>query len=243
MWILAYFTLHFVIYVILRAQFLFWNWSTLKTLSLSETLTAFIYGARFDLSSLAATTGLFILGGIWIEKKWLKAAWFGLCFLLNAALIVLNFGDSELINFTARRFTKSSFFLFGEANGNNLVTPYIGMTFLTILVISAYAVYSYRLIGLKPVNARNVKKAALSLCVLVMGVLFSRGGVQVKPLTYVDAKIFESSFANNLVLNSSFTLIKSLGRSSFDRLIAKAFFYYRKNALARKNCGPNFLLK
>ncbi len=218
MWILAYFALHFVIYVILRMQFLFWNWPSLKTLSLSDTLIAFIYGARFDLSALAATTGLFILSLVWTERRWVRAIWFTSCYLLNTALIILNFVDSELINFTARRFTKSSFFLFGDANTNNLVAPYIGMTIFTIFILSFYAVYSIKTYYVQLKKNSITKKVILSLSIIITGVLFSRGGLQVKPLTFVDAKVFESSFANNFVLNSTFTLIKSLGRSSFERI-------------------------
>lgn len=217
MWILAYFTLHFVLYVVLRLQFLFWNWPSLKSLSLSDTLLAFINGARFDLSALAASTGLFILALIWTEKRWLRALWFTLSFLLNAALIVLNFGDSELINFTARRFTKAAFFLFSDANTNNLMAPYVGMTLFTIFILSTYAAYTIKFYQLNQQKISNFKKVVSSLLVISVGIIFSRGGFQMKPLTYVDAKVFENSFANNLVLNSSFTLIKSLGRSTFER--------------------------
>ncbi|MBC7419982.1 MAG: LTA synthase family protein [Bdellovibrio sp.] len=199
-------------------QFLFWNWASLKSLSLSDTLTAFIYGARFDLSALAASIGLGILGAVWIERKWLRRGWFFIFFLINSSLIVLNLGDSELINFTARRFTKSSFFLLSDGSANNLILPYLGMTVFTLLLLSAYAVYTIKIARIKLLKRTPTKKAFISLAVVIIAVLCSRGGFQVKPLTYVDAKIFESSFANNLILNSSFTLIKSLDRSPFERI-------------------------
>jgi phosphoglycerol transferase MdoB-like AlkP superfamily enzyme len=217
MWILAYFLLHFMFYVILRTQFLFWNWSALQNLSLADTVKAFLYGIRFDLSALAATIGIFLIGAIWIKKRGLKAIWFILFAVINLTFFLLNFADSELINFTARRFTMASFFLLTEGNVTNWIIPYLGMTVFTIILFSTYVVLSYRIFQMKADYKSTGYKVFLTIVLLVAGILASRGGFQTKPLTYVDAKIFDNSFANNLVLNSTFTFIKSLGKSTFER--------------------------
>lgn len=196
---------------------MFWNWTSLKTLSLSDTLKAFLYGARFDLSALAATTGLFFLAAIWIQKRGLRAVWFILWGLINATFILLNIGDSELINFTARRFTKASLFLLGEGSVASWIFPYLGMTVFTIILFSIYTVMTYRVYAMQSEVKTTPRKVMLTGLILVLGIIASRGGFQTKPLTFVDAKIFDHTFANNLVLNSTFTLIKSLGKSSFER--------------------------
>ncbi|MBC7742812.1 MAG: sulfatase-like hydrolase/transferase [Bdellovibrionaceae bacterium] len=217
MWILAYFIVHLVVYFILRLQFLFWNWPALKTLSLSQTLQAFLYGIRFDLSALAATSGLFLLGAVWIERRWLRGLWFALFTLINSVFILLNLGDSELINFTARRFSKSSFFLLTEGNVANWVTPYLAMTIFSIVLISTYAVLNYRIFKMQIPKRSPLRKVINSLVVILVVILSSRGGFQTKPLTFVDAKIFNNTFANNLVLNSTFTFVKSLDKNTFER--------------------------
>lgn len=146
MWILAYFLLHLLVYFGLRLQFLIWNWDSLKNLSTSDILIAFFYGLRFDLSALAVPVGLFCLGWIWLSRtKVVSQIWFWFFVFLNCFLIVLNFGDAELLNFTARRFTKSSFFLFKEAQTSNIVTPYIGMFFVTIFSWALYIYLSRRI--------------------------------------------------------------------------------------------------
>ncbi len=61
-------------------------------------------------------------------------------------------------------------------------------------------------------------KALLTVLVLLVSVIFSRGGLQYKPLTFVDAKLFNNTYGNNLVLNSSFTILKSLGKTSLQRI-------------------------
>lgn len=219
MWIIAYFAIHLVIYLVFRLQFLIWNWSALKTLSFSDLTLAFVYGLRFDLAALAAPVGLFLIGLFWIEnRKTLRKIWIGLYTILNIFFILLNFGDAELLNFTARRFTKSSFFLFKEAQVSNLITPYIGMTFFTLAVILVYALTISRLFKIPQLPRKNSYKMAATTVTLLATIVLARGGFQVKPLTYVDAKIFDQSYANNLVLNSTFTLLKSLGKSSVERI-------------------------
>lgn len=230
MWILTYFLLHLLVYLGLRLQFLIWNWASLKTLSVSDILIAFLYGVRFDLAALSIPVGIFCLGWIWLQRAspFSRKSW--LCFftVLHCFLIVLNYGDAELLNFTARRFTKSSFFLFNEAQASNIVTPYVGMFFVTIFSWALYSYLVYRLLwapkksGQAPLSPATpvslFKKAGLSFGILVVTVILSRGGLQVKPLTFVDAKIFDQSYANNLVLNSTFTLVKSFGKPSVERI-------------------------
>lgn len=219
MWILAYFLLHLLVYFGLRLQFLIWNWDSLKNLSTSDIAIAFFYGFRFDLSALAVPVGLFCLGWIWLSRtKVVAQIWLWLFTLLNCFLIVLNFGDAELLNFTARRFTKSSFFLFKDAQTSNIVTPYIGMFFVTIFSWALYVYVSRRISRMPVKKMARGPKMGLSLAVVIAVVILSRGGLQVKPLTFVDAKIFDQSYANNLVLNSTFTLLKSFGKPPVERV-------------------------
>ena len=219
MWIIAYFAIHLVIYLVFRLQFLIWNWSALKTLSFADLTLAFVCGLRFDLAALAAPVGLFLIGLFWIEnRKNLKKIWISLFSILNILFILLNFVDAELLNFTARRFTKSSFFLFKEAQASNLITPYLGMAFFTLAVILVYAFTISRMFKIPQVPRKYSYKMAATAVTLLATIVLARGGFQIKPLTYVDAKIFDQSYANNLVLNSTFTLLKSLGKSSVERI-------------------------
>ncbi len=220
MWLFfGYFLLHLVIYTVFRAQFLIWNWSALKNLSTADYLTAFLYGLRFDLSALALPVGLFLLGWIWLSQtRWPKKIWLLGFTLINCSFIVLNFADSELLNFTARRFTKSSFFLFNDATGTNMVTPYLGMAAFTIMCWILYVFAMLRFLQKSNFVATRQRKALISLVVVVMTIVFSRGGLQIKPLTFVDAKIFDQSYANNLVLNSTFTLLRSFGKPAVERI-------------------------
>lgn len=219
MWILAYFLLHFAIYTAFRLQFLIWNWQGLKILSQNQILSAFLNGIRFDLAALAATVGLFYLGLFWVEKyKPLKKIWFFVFWLLNSILFLVNSVDAELVNFTARRFTKASFFLIGEGHVSNLILPYMGMATFTFLLLIFYAVATHFLYKKIKVEFSIPKKIAATLTTIILAIICFRGGVQHKPMTFVDGRIFESPLANHMVFNSTFTILKSLGKPTAQRV-------------------------
>ncbi len=219
MWILAYFFLHFAIYTAFRLEFLIWNWASLKVLSLSQIAEAFLYGVRFDLAALGAHFGLFAILLIWLQRpRWLKALLFFCLASVTVFLILVNAVDAELVNFTGRRFSKASAFLMNEGHVANLITPYLGLAFFTFSTLGLYltaTVYFYRRIQLQISIKR---KLAVTFAILAASVILFRGGFQHKPMSPVEARIFPETMANHLVLNSTFTLLKSFNKSSLERV-------------------------
>ena len=219
MWVLAYFFLHLAIYSVFRVQFLVWNWSNLQFQSGSEILSGFWHGLRFDLSAIAATTVVFFMGLYWLERFRIpKIIWFGAFWLLNIFLILLNCADAELVNFTARRFTKASFFLLGEGQIINLIVPYLGIALFGFALIGIYSFATYALYKKIKVRLPVYQKTGLTLLTLVLAAILFRGGFQSKPVTVVDGRIYANSLANHMVLNSTFTLMKSLDKPTVERV-------------------------
>ena len=215
MWFLAYFLLHLVIYTILRLEFLIWNRSAFAVISTSDLTLAFLNGVRFDLSALAALVGLCLLPLPWLGKKrTFRQGWLLLFIAINGVFILINAADTELFNFTAKRFSASSFYLLQDAHVSNLITPYIPLALASLLILFAYVVLAVRLANRFSYQGNWKKNLGASFAILLIAILCSRGGIQLKPLTFVDAKIFDNAFANNLVLNSSFTVLKSATRNS-----------------------------
>ena len=247
----VFFLFHIVIYMGLRAQFLVWNWPALKDLTGSELFLAFLHGVRFDLSVLAITVGLLLLGDFWLwQRPKLQKIWFSGWVTINAAFLLLNLVDSELINFTARRFTYSSLFLWKEAHVSNLVAPYLGMAIFSLFLLSIYFIgaalffrYHQRVLQSqlslssslsfkRQYSVQSIlQKIGFTVVIFLLMVLLNRGGLQTKPLTYVDAKIFNHTFANNLVLNSTFTFFKSFTKTS----LPKVHYFDRQKMLALLN--------
>jgi phosphoglycerol transferase MdoB-like AlkP superfamily enzyme len=219
MWFLAYFLLHLIVYMLIRIEFLVWNWAAFKALTSEQMLTAFMNGLRFDLAAVALTQGLCFLAVVWVaEKKLWRNLLLWFFALLSAAFFVVNTADVELYNFTARRFTAHSFFLVQDGNVSNLILPYIPLATASALIVLGYLFLSFKMIGKFKFEAGLLKKFLASFIVIVLSVLAARGGVQHKPLTFVDAKLFDNSYANNLVLNSTFTILKSASKKSLERV-------------------------
>lgn len=180
---------------------------------------AFINGIRFDLSALAPTLGFALLGAV-LLCGWprIAKAWLWIFAALNAALFAINAMDAELYNFTAKRFSWSSFILMGDAHVTNVIVPYLPLAFVSFLLVVLFLTRSFYFIRRFRLQANVSKKAWLSFLIIAVSVLASRGGLQHKPLTYVDAKIFDNTYGNNLVLNSTFTIIKSATKKSLQRM-------------------------
>ncbi|MGZ3691534.1 MAG: LTA synthase family protein, partial [Pseudobdellovibrio sp.] len=218
MWYLAYFLIHLIVYTLLRLEFLVWNWSSLSHLTAYEIFIAFLAGLRFDLSALAPILGLTTLGLIWgAQNKIFKVTWYWLFLALNTVFILINFVDLELYNFTAKRFAWSSLFLVSEGHASNLVLPYLPLASASFLILGLFIFFSYK--TYKKINFQwsIPQKIGATFSAVILAALCSRGGFQVKPITFVDAKIFTNSYANNLVLNSTFTFLKSATHESLSR--------------------------
>lgn len=231
----AYFLLHFAIYFIFRLEFLIWNWPGLKILSSAQILQALVYGFRFDLAALAATFGLFFLGWIWLQRpRIVKLLWFLAFMVAQIFLILVNSVDAELVNFTGRRFSKSSFFLLQEGHATNLMKGYGILAALTFALIFIFVLGHYKFYK-KQNNFKFRTKFLLSLLTLILSVLCFRGGLQHKPMTSVEARQFPDTIANQLVLNSTFTLMKSLDKASIERI----HFFDEKTMLGLLNDPTN----
>ncbi len=218
MWFWAYIFLHVLVYSVLRVGFLIWNWQNLQFQSASEILNAFWYGLRFDLSSIAATSVLFLIGLYFLARFRIpKIVWFSVFWLLNITLFALNVADMELVNFTARRFTKASLFLLGEGQTSNVISAYLDITLFGLVTLALYSYATVLIYRKVRVPAPAYQKFVLAFVTLLISVIFFRGGLQSKPIMPVDGRIFSNPMANNMVLNSTFTLMKSLDKPSVER--------------------------
>ncbi|MDX8386687.1 MAG: LTA synthase family protein [Gallionella sp.] len=219
MWIWAYIFLHIAIYFVLRLGFLTWNWQSLQFQSLSEVLNAFLVGLRFDLSTIAATSMFFLMGLYWLARfKSAKFVWFFVFWLLNISLFALNFADIEMVNFTARRFTKASLFLLGEGQTVNVISAYLGITLFGLTAIGLYSYATVLLYKKHPPPLPIYKNIGLTVATLLLAIIFFRGGFQSKPIMPLDGRIFSNPMANHMVLNSTFTLMKSLDKPTVERV-------------------------
>ncbi|MEN0060208.1 MAG: LTA synthase family protein, partial [Bdellovibrio sp.] len=133
--------------------------------------------------------------------------------------------DVEFINFVGRRFSYDGLFILNEISGKtwNFVSSYWPLFLLNGLLLVAFF-FSVKKIfhkteHLLPRRWWGERKAGslvcehIAMCVVAVAiaVLGIRGGLQSKPVNFVNANVFPAPLLNNLVLNSTFTFIKSYG--------------------------------
>jgi phosphoglycerol transferase MdoB-like AlkP superfamily enzyme len=235
---------------LLRIAFLYWNWAQFQTLGLTEIFRGFLVGLRFDFSAVLMVMSpwllfsLFLIDGTWgrrAAEKLFSRGSFVIFILLTLPLWVLNIIDLEFVNFVGRRFTAGSLFIFREFRGGgaqSFIAPYWHWILLELIVLYFF----YRLQwGCWRRRNEATHWIGLNFVILMMAVIGVRGGLQKKPLSFVHANIFVTPLQNNLVLNSSFTILKSLKKETLGR---ESFFQDQsqmKNLLNGYSPGPSSL--
>lgn len=240
-----------IFYTVARAEFLLWNWSLFKQKEISDILWSFIVGWRFDISSiLMMVSPLLLLSFLpwpknW-ESKWSTATWILFC-ILQTPFLILNLVDTEFINFVGRRTTFDSLFVVNEAQGKML--NFIG-SYWQLFLVNTIIVFTF--VGvcrwvMKRVSSKQglqwaekgkrlklwTSHAFLCFVTLILAVIGIRGGLQGKPISFVNANVFTAPLLNNLVLNSTFTFVKSYGAES----LARAKYFNEKEEMLKNLNG------
>lgn len=228
--VLVIFFLSLALYSLFRLEFLVWNWPQYRHLSGSDLLIALLVGLRFDVSANSYLAfPLFLLAFLpWSSKVWPRLV-FSFFFLIQIPLLVLNSIDAEFVNFVGRRFTKQSLFIFGEAPGKltSIFGTYLPGIFLQLAVFCLFFIFIWKNLHKAPFenflkkSSTGLRSGLVILFLIVFYTVGSRGGLQKKPVSFVDANVFTAPVLNNLILNTSFTVLKSLSK---DPVAQEKFF-------------------
>ncbi len=211
-------------YWIARLEFLIWNWGQFQSKSLMDLAWAFLIGFRFDVAAVCMTLIPVVLLSFapWsaqLHRHWQKVA-FWLYAPLALLFFIMNLGDSEFVNFVGRRFTYDGLFIASEIPGKlgGIFVTYWLLFSFNILLMALFVLGAWKILHRKVqrkwhFNRRKEVPAYLlsMLLVLIIVVVGVRGGLQKKPLNIVNSHIFAAPILNNLVLNSTFTFLKSYG--------------------------------
>jgi phosphoglycerol transferase MdoB-like AlkP superfamily enzyme len=188
------------------------------------------YGIRFDISAISWLFLPFIL--VSLISWWIKWNWSTVLRILfhisNTIAIALNMIDVEFYPFTFRRSTFELFeFLQGESNTIGLVGQY-ALDFWHLFVIAGIMFYSsdklYQLVTtrIKTAAPRNLIEygttGATTLVMLSLWILGIRGGTQLVPISLVDAGNVVSAKYTPLVLNTPFTMLKTIESGHLEEL-------------------------
>lgn len=222
--------LSMLFYSIARVEFLLWNLTQYKEQRLSSILWSLVVGLRFDLSSATMMVAPLLLLTIvpWpvrAEKYWRWSIW-GIFCLIQLPLYFINLIDVEFVNFVGRRFSYDTLFILNEVQGKvmNFVWSYWYLVLIAIILHILLAFAAYKILKYQPLKPLSKPSRKLwlahgflcfvSLVVFIVGI---RGGLQSKPMSFVSANVFATPVLNNLVLNSTFTVIKSISEQELKK--------------------------
>lgn len=206
---------HLVVYFFLRLFFYIWNYSQLKFLTFPQIVRAFVVGIRFDLAVIGPICVLLTLMILWLPRV-INYLFIIATLLFQCGLIAACVVDAELVNFMGRRFSVSSMYIIGEGTTAGLAVYYPLFIFGGILIIGYFDTVLRKYIQKE--NFKFLSKITATLGLFIFAVVCGRGGFQAKPLSFINAKVLDHPFAHQLVLNSGFTFIKSLGRDRTERV-------------------------
>lgn len=189
-------------------------------------LTEWLAGAWFDAVTLALLLLPFIILCLLpfnlLVNRWFRLLVGLLYFIPVLGILAVNFLDVGYFNFTHKRSTSD---LFAIVSAGDDVGQLLGSFFrdfwlllLLFLLLLIVMVFVFRRVS-KRVVKRDVKtgKGALYLVVLTcLFILVGRGGFILKPLSAIDATLFTEPQNSALILNTGFTILKSIGKSDLE---------------------------
>ena len=188
----------------------------------------FWHGARFDLSAIFMINALYIVLALlpfpFVKNKLYQYILKFLFIISNSFFLLLNCIDMVYFPFIQKRMQFADAFLFvnGEKGDDLLrlipgfIAKYWYLWLGYILVcIFLYRLYNYSL-KFKDVIIPGIKHYALATLALIMGVGISvlaiRGGLQMQPINTIHAAEVTNAQHIPVVLNTSFTIIKTVNR-------------------------------
>ena len=223
----------YLFYFIARVLFFIFNKGLLEVSSISEFLNICYRGLAFDTAAILYVNSLFILLSLLPllinTKSYFQKVLFYLYFITNTIAYATNFIDLIYYKFSNFRLTIATFNEFkGETNGAALFFSFLKDYWfvLVLFIVSVWLwIYLYKKISIATTKISNKKiYFAFSTLALLVFALLIIGGIRgdfkhsTRPITLVDAnKHVKRPVHAAMVLNTPFTLIRTINKNKFKR--------------------------
>lgn len=214
-----------ILFSLSRLLFLIFNVHNFEIYSIGAGIWLFIAGLRFDLSVILYLNLLFVImhviPGTFKNRRWYQLVGRIYFVVINGVALAANFVDIKFFDFEHKRLTADMFssVWLGEDFSNLLPQFLSDYWYLFIMwgvvVASLWFFYpTLRLKGKTGQAALTLKQVAVqvvcSTFILGLAVVAGRGGLQMKPIRIITATTYTSAQNAALVLNSPFTILKTL---------------------------------
>ena len=217
-------------YTLCRLLFFLFNYSTFSDVGFTHFLALLFWGTRFDFSVIILSNSIFLLLYLFPapfrESKVSRIILKWLFILINSFAMMANCIDMVYYRFTLKRTTADVFNFFGGNKGSDLkrlLPIFIKEYWYLVLIWLAlsYAVYYMYKKTEKDIrfdwNRKRYLKEIVIYSVSIVILLFGyRGGFQLKPVTIVNAVEYTTVKYIPIVLNTPFTILKTLDVQGID---------------------------
>ena len=199
-------------YTFLRIFFLWINYDLFIDFTLLQLIHAFAEGIKFDLSAIfliSIPTIIMYFIRILKDGKFIDPLIKWSFVLVHSFFIFCNLGDSLYFRFSGKRMNLETFDLGSDfaAQMDQFFINYFYVPLIWFIAIG-FLLHSFPSLRINQEQQSKYKQFASILLLLVITVIFSRGGYQGRVLRPVHAYQGESALAP-LKLNSTFTIITS----------------------------------
>lgn len=218
------------LYMLCRLLFYWFNHAYFSDLGFGQLLMIMASGLRFDLSVIILSNSIFML--LYIlplpirEARFYRISLLWLFILVNSIAILANCVDLIYFQFTLKRTTADVFNFFGGGIGNDLgrLLPLFlkeyWYIFLIWILLTVATYYYYRKLDKNTRFTWNLKGYLMQVLVVIVIVplliVGYRGGLQLKPISAVDAGEHTSVKNIPLVISTPFSILKTLDLQAID---------------------------
>ncbi len=219
-----------IAYSVCRLLFYWFNYSYFSDLSSSQLLPLLFFGIRFDLSVIILTNSLFILLYVlpfaFRKNKVYRSILKWLFISVNSIGLFANCVDFTYFPYTLKRSNASVLNFFGGSIGNDLthLIPVLFRDYWYIFLIGFIFICLVIRFYNKVENSYSDKGNSFNyltqnivfFTTLVISIVVYRGGFQLKPISTVTAGEYANVKNISLVLNTPFTILKTLEISTIE---------------------------
>lgn len=213
-----------IAYSICRILFYAFNYSYFSDLSIGQLFSILVFGIRFDLSVIILTNCLFIILYVlpfaFREKAGYRSLLKGLFIGVNSITLFANCIDLTYFQYTLKRTNASVFHFLGESIGKDLLglLPTLMADYWYVFIIGAIFIFitSYfykrteKMDLLDWTGSEYRSQSLIFIVVTILATIGYRGGFQLKPISTVTAGEYASVKYISLVLNTPFSILKTL---------------------------------
>lgn len=212
-----------------RVSLYIFNFQLFSGFSVGDITWALIIGLRFDLSILFMLSPLLILGNT-IPLRFRSTKIFQN--IINVPTLIaftlaifFNMSDAIYYRFTLKRMTFDIFSYLSAMETFWEVAPQFLIdfwyAFLMAMVLLIFFLFSFSSMRCKvPRSPWNIKSFLVQTLIFILSagiiIIGIRGGFQLKPINIVDASLHVPARLSPIVLNTPFTIIKSVGQTGLD---------------------------